>query len=323
MASGQTASPPAAHVAELRARLSESTGDAYAAARKEAQGLAEPQFRDLLDSLCAGEPISTDRIVANALRLRKSQPALAEEFDSHVQESVHNPVRNTRSGRPRYTAWWPHDRPELDPMALELILKRGAIEPLRQAFMLVVDRPNSANVDSVLALAQAEGISWCSRLVTAASVRADDPSRVTPIIVTLHKKWRARGEIDLSAVEAIAYFGGPLQLAALKDLRDFERKQCEADGLAPWADPEIDRIWVQAARAHSEAVTKLEQLTKEGRPESELASLRKETEVLGRVSEQARKRNQAENLWTRLVHHINAIEARVSADLKPADSGAK
>jgi hypothetical protein len=286
----------------------------YKDAVGEALGLEERKFMDLLDSLRAAGSMSTDRVIADALQLRRNQPELAREFDERVREAEENPARGTRSGRPSYTAWWPADRLDLDPLAFELIWKRTTIEPLRQAFIQRAARTNAANVDRILALARAEGLAWCSALVTTAWGNEAEQDRITPMIVALHKQWRTQAQTDAGAVVALSSFGGKKQLEALKQIREFEREHCKGQTVPPWSDPDAPRLWAEKSVALGESLRQLQMAEARKDPESAQAGLRESSEALKRQVAALELRKGSRYIWNELAAKIGELESKFGQD---------
>ncbi len=305
--SSQESQPP-----PIRALLSVSSGDEYMQARKEALKLPNAQFQELLASLREGDAASSGRIVAAALQLRKTNEAVAQEFDTRVQAATDHPETATRSGRPKYSAWWPLDRPELDPLAFELILKRSAVEPLRQAYAMVADRPNPSNIDRILALAQIEGSMWCGRLLRTAEGNAAEQARITPVLVSTYKHWRERGELEAGCFHVLASFGTSAQLDALKEIRDFERAQCGREGLTPWSDLGAKPEWAKANLACADAISRLEGARKAGESPRELAKLERDAEQLKSSSKVLARRMQAQVVWEQLEEKIAELSRTLS-----------
>ena len=134
-------------ISNVMQSLLDNTGEDYINARNAALELDEADFVDLVFLLNLADPISEERLVASALQTRKEQPAVASEFDEHLQDSINNPNRRTINFVPSYNAWWPRDRFEFDPLAFEAYLKLDLPMGLKHSFRGRMGRKNPANID--------------------------------------------------------------------------------------------------------------------------------------------------------------------------------
>lgn len=291
-----------------------TVGEQYVAARTSALELPKDEFDRILIELARPGPASPAAVVASALKLRKEAPELAQEFDSRVKESVEGPSVTSRSGRPQYTAWWPKDRPELDPLVFELIVKRTVPEGLRHEFIAGMGRPNGANVDSILALADSEGVTYAGMLRGAAVGDAAEQDRITPHIVRIHKKWRSQGHVSSGAIYALASFGREQQLLALKEIREFERQCAAEEGMAPWSDADARKAFVAALVELNDAQVRLNQVRKDGPGSAEVREASREVEAMKAKADACQKRCHVRELWLELEQRIGTMEVAKTRD---------
>jgi hypothetical protein len=299
----------------LHARLVNRTGEEYVQAREAAVSLPDALFEEILRKLDAADRVSIERLLASALRIRRGQPALAAEFDAHLRQSIEHPDRLTKTGRPKYSAWWPGDRFELDPLSFEVILKRYVPEELRHSFVVRLGRPNPENVDRLLALAGVDGIEYCGFLDGAAIGDLQVQQRITPMIVAVYKQWRERGHSSAGTLRVLAGFGSQLQLDALKEIRTFEVEQCHREGVTPWDDDRAPEHWMTATAELNDAKARLRQAQIEahiGRiPHPDIDDLERTVEVRTRALDAAQRRKQLRDTWVQLERVISALEAQL------------
>ena len=295
---------------DVRGRLLATSGEPYLVVRAEALALDDASFLALIQALESSKGPSLDRILASALRVRRTNPSLAAEFDDHLKSSVVN-ARRGASGHPIYSAWWPRDRPELDPLGFEVIVKKFVPEPLRMSFN--PSRPYVANVDSILYLVETEGF---GRAYAVAAATADSPEeqlRVTPLLVELHKKLRAEGSRpDSGAVDALANMGGAAQLQAMKELRAFELERLRAEGLMPPDDTKDADVRVAAAAKAANAKIALEAARESNEPSAEIERLSREFEACKNASELANRPLYARIMWEQIERRIQEIESKLA-----------
>lgn len=297
----------------MSAAIVDLTGERYVAARATALGLPKEEFELLMGDLLKSGPASPAAVVASALSVRHSSPALAQEFDSHIKESVEKPDMGSRSGRPQYNAWWPKDRPELDPLVFEVIVKRTVPDPLRHEFITGMSRPNRANVNAILAIADMEGITYAGMLRGATAGSVSEQDRITPVIVEIHKKWRSKGQISSGGVYALSTFGRAPQLAALKAIREFERQRATEEGLEPWSEVDVRKLFESALVDLNGAQVQLDRVRDaEGDPAEERRAS-KNVQAMKFKADALQKRCHLRELWVELEQRISTLEEALAS----------
>ena len=295
---------------DVRGRLLATSGEQYLVVRTEALALDDASFLALIQALESSKGPSLDRILASALQVRRTNPSLAAEFDDHLKSSVVD-ARPGASGRPIYLAWWPVDRPELDPLGFEVIVKKFVPEPLRMRFDPC--RPHVANVNSILYLVETEGLGRAHAVAVATANSPEEQLRVTPLLVELHKKLRAEGSRpDSGAVDALSNMGGAAQLKAMKELRAFELDRLRAEGLMPPDDTKDADVRVAAVAKYGNARIALESARASNKPPAEIERLSRELEACKNASEVATRPFYARIMWEQIERRIQEVESKLA-----------
>lgn len=299
----------------MAARLLEASGDNYVAARAAAVSMSKASFEPVSFELRSGGPASKGTIIAAAIAVRRSTPAVADEFDTHLSQSIQQPSTDTRSGKPKYNAWWPKDRFELDPLVLEVIVKRLAPDPLRHQFMEGLARPNPANLKPILAILDSDGLPYAGVLVDACAGKIELEDSITPAIVDLHKKWRSTGVVSSGGIFALSRIGREPQLAALLSVRDFERLRAEAQGASPWSDDNARKDYEGALMALDHSKAELESARSTGSGANSVSRAERVVENASQRASDLRTKCHIRELWVELEAQIAALESRLANDV--------
>jgi len=318
--------PAAAHsdIAIIRQELMDSVGGDYVAARDIALSLPASELSQLLLVLEAAEHVSQDRVLASILRFRLDHSAIAAEFDAHLQEAIANPDMRHQSGEPRYfLRWWPTEQADLDPLAFEAILKlplpndAGGAR-LRTSFISRVDHPDSANINMWLYAVKSKGLGYASQL---AHVAKDDPAgqtRITPILVQLHKDGRMQGQTTAAGVlYTLASFGTQLQLDSLLEIKAFEQLHLAAEGLSPWSDENCRQELIDARISLRQAERELLAAEREAEPQTAINAINATIQQCEQQVDNTTRRFEAKQLWDNLEEVIEKLESQLNPPGSP------
>lgn len=302
-------------LAELQAQLVNLSGPDYVTTRGIALSLPSAEFALLLTQLESASAVSQEQLLADVLRTRRENQPAAAEFDARLEESLSNPGKS-RSMRPSYTAWWPRDRFEIDPLAFEAILKLDLPDSLQNSFSTKINGSNSANIDRILLLARL-GRGSCSGLADAAAGRPDEQARITPILVDLYKSWREQGRLVDTISPILVRFGGQLQLQALHEMVAFEEQVLPAQGLVPWSDATLESDTLAADTQEREARRALNLAVRQQKPQPVIDGLRAAHEASLEQQRLIWRRQAAKVMWDQLQSAVTTLEAQLNPPPQP------
>jgi len=230
---------------ELAVRLIDTRGDEYVEARAEALSLGENERIALLETLETSDVFGA-ALLAEALKLRITDPALAREFDARLKKVFETPAAMDILGRAHYYE-----------NVREFIPEDPAIAPLAFEAACKIDRSFAT---ALMNMERSRMIEWFAALAAHPSgdgpLTYDEPRygamnaairltgqngpAVIPAYTKAYKTIRNRSHAadDLgfcsSLVRNINLMLGEPDQAWLAELRAFERELMPRQGLRPW-----------------------------------------------------------------------------------------
>lgn len=230
----------------LRARLIQSQGTPYLAARSEALVLSDEQFTSLSLPLSAPGASPAEHIIGHVLSLRRRDPQASRDFDDGVAFALANPDRGSITGAARYDVQsLKLQDHSLDPLLFEAALKRDDLPPsLRWNLSPPLDATGwgyPGALEPCIALIDADGapqVMLACLIAQLAVVYPDD--RVYAILLQVYKnERRSHSRVQVSRDVLANYTARLGSAAALKTIiamKSMERSDLIKDGYAPRDD---------------------------------------------------------------------------------------
>lgn len=324
----------------LRTDLRQQTGQAYEQARAQALALPVEDLDALLAPWERMEPDTIERLLADAIRIRRQQPERAVAFEKELRQALENPEVVPYRGGPRNIY---HFNPDAADSALvcEVMFKRRNIPSDAYRSVMVLKPTESPQaLDHLLALVRARepgdvlpGVSHnavrrtSSLLLTSVNWQADDATRnkIIAPVVEWYKRERVANAEQFSKYGGFQYYvfatvvlrqiGTPESLLALSDLIEWEREVNMPDqGLAPWADPSAREDYSALLNRDSELKGLI---AVRRRNMQDFSDLEQEREAIAKQLPTIYKRTNAHFLWNQLRWMRDTVAAELAGDPLP------